>query len=79
MSRPHKWNLEDPEIRHMIERLKFEIAQEYGINIPLDGYWGRVASKDLGTIGAQLQKRLPLLLEHQKRTKSEKKRVRKKP
>ncbi|WP_109685396.1 alpha/beta-type small acid-soluble spore protein [Tumebacillus permanentifrigoris] len=72
MSVVKKWNLEDPEIRRTIERLKWEIAQEYGIPIPSDGYWGRHASKDLGKIGSQLQKRLPLLLEHQKRSMGKK-------
>ncbi|WP_052036217.1 alpha/beta-type small acid-soluble spore protein [Tumebacillus flagellatus] len=78
MSRSDKWNLEDPEIRDMIERLKSEIAVEYGITLPPDGYWGSVPSKDLGTIGSQLKKRLPLVIEHQKRSQSEKRRVRRK-
>jgi hypothetical protein len=68
-----KFDLQNQDVRITIERLKWEIAQEYGIPIPSDGYWGRHASKDLGKIGSQLKKRLPLLLEHQKRSMSQKK------
>lgn len=66
MSPIRKINFEDPEVRRLVEILKREIAEEYGIQIPVDGYWGKHASRDLGKIGSQLQKRLPLLLEHRK-------------
>lgn len=58
-----KWDVNDPEIRQMVEQVKWEIAAEYGIQIPRDGYYGNIVSKDLGKIGSQLQKRIPLLLE----------------
>lgn len=58
-----RWDINDEEIRHMVERMKGELAQELGMSIPPDGYWGHYKSKDLGKIGSQLQKRVPLLLE----------------
>lgn len=76
MSRNDQWNLDNPEIRLLIEKIKNEIAIEYGIQIPADGYWGQVPSKDLGTIGSQLKKRLPLLLDYQNRCQSEEHRLR---
>lgn len=57
-----KWNYDDAQFRMMVEQVKWEIANEYGINIPRDGYWGHCRSKDLGLIGAQLQKRLRVLM-----------------
>ena len=51
----------------MVEQVKFEIASEYGIKIPRDGYWGHCRSKDLGLIGAQLQKRIRVLLDWKQR------------
>jgi hypothetical protein len=63
MVRDKKWDVNDPEIRQMVEQVKWEIAAEYGIQIPRDGYYGNIVSKDLGKIGSQLQKRIPLLLE----------------
>lgn len=58
-----RWDISDEEVRHMVERMKGELAQELGMSIPPDGYWGHYKSKDLGKIGSQLQKRVPLLLE----------------
>ena len=62
MNLNQKWNYENAEFRLMVERVKEEIAGEYGIEIPRDGYWGHCRSKDLGLIGAQLQKRIRVLM-----------------
>lgn len=58
----------------MVEGMKMELAREFGLGVPLDGYWGNCASKELGKIGSQLKKRLPVLLERS----SMQKKVRKK-
>jgi hypothetical protein len=50
----------------MVEAMKGEIAREFGLQVPPDGYWGHYNSKDLGKIGSQLKKRLPVLLEWKK-------------
>lgn len=68
MSNIKRWNTEDPEIRRMVEAVKWELASEMGIEVPRDGYWGNTPSKDLGKIGSQLQKRVALLLEWQQKT-----------
>jgi hypothetical protein len=73
-----KWNVNDQEIRLIIEQVKMEIAREYGVEVPKDGYWGATASKQLGLIGAQLQKRIPPLLAWKERQKQEGKRKGKK-
>ena len=59
MSKNGKWNYEDPEFRIMVEKVKWKI--------PRDGYWGHCRSKDLGLIGAQLQKRIRVLMAWNKR------------
>lgn len=70
MDKNKKWDVNDPEVRHMVEGMKMELAREYGMQIPLDGYWGNYASKELGKIGSQLKKRLPILLERRAKQKS---------
>jgi hypothetical protein len=71
VNKKKRWDVSDPEVRHMVEQMKREIAREFGIQIPLDGYWGDYASKELGKIGSQLKKRLTILLE--RRTEQKKK------
>jgi hypothetical protein len=34
-----------------LDQLKFEVAQELGIQIPQDGYMGYMATRDAGAIG----------------------------
>ncbi len=63
MAKIKRWNTDDPEVRKMVEAVKWELANEMGIEVPRDGYWGNTPSKDLGKIGSQLQKRVALLLE----------------
>ncbi|MGZ4030804.1 MAG: alpha/beta-type small acid-soluble spore protein [Tumebacillaceae bacterium] len=67
MATRKKWDVNDPEIRRMVEQVKWEIAAEYGIQMPRDGYYGHIVSKDLGKIGSQLQKRIPMLIEWQEK------------
>ncbi|MFC6332566.1 small, acid-soluble spore protein, alpha/beta type [Paenibacillus septentrionalis] len=47
-----------PDAKLAIERMKFEIAQELGIQLPPDGYYGHMTSRDIGTIGGYITKRL---------------------
>jgi hypothetical protein len=67
MSKINGWNTEDPEIRQMVEAVKWELASEMGLEIPRDGYWGNASSKDLGKIGSQLRKRVASLLAWQEK------------
>lgn len=44
-------NLVVPQATAALEQMKFEIAQELGIAIPQDGYYGNMATRDTGSIG----------------------------
>lgn len=52
-----------PEAGDALTRLKFEVAQELGIQIPADGYMGYVASRDTGAIGGHMVRRLVQIAE----------------
>lgn len=54
-----------PQARMALEQLKFEIAQELGIQLPQDGYYGNMTTRDVGTIGGNITKRLVQLAEQQ--------------
>lgn len=55
-------DFKDPQVRQLVERMKWEIAQELGIQLPEDGYWGHLSAQDCGRIGQLLKKRVPLIL-----------------
>ena len=46
-----------PEAKERLNRMKFEIANEYGINLK-QGYNGDLTAKQNGTIGGQMVKKL---------------------
>lgn len=46
-----------------LEQLKFEIAQELGIPMPRDGYYGNMLTRDAGAIGGNMVRRLVLMAE----------------
>lgn len=48
-----------------LEQMKFEVAQELGINFPQDGYAGNLTSYENGSIGGFITKRLVTLAEQQ--------------
>ena len=54
-----------PQARMALEQLKFEIAQELGIQLPQDGYYGNMTTRDVGTIGGNITRRLIQLAEQQ--------------
>jgi len=54
-----------PEARAALEQLKFEIAQELGIHLPADGYYGNMTTKEIGSIGGYITKRLVTLAQQQ--------------
>lgn len=45
--------------------MKYEIAQELGIQIPQDGYMGYMATRDTGAIGGHITRRLVQIAEQQ--------------
>jgi hypothetical protein len=52
-----------PQATAALDQLKFEVAQELGIAIPQDGYYGNMATKDAGSIGGFITRRLVQIAE----------------
>jgi hypothetical protein len=48
-----------------LQQLKYEVAQELGIQIPPDGYYGYMATRDTGAIGGNMVRRLVQIAEQQ--------------
>lgn len=58
-------NLIVPQATSALEQMKFEIAQELGIQVPADGYYGNFTTRDTGSIGGNITKRLVQMAEQQ--------------
>jgi hypothetical protein len=54
-----------PQASAALEQLKFEVAQELGIQLPQDGYYGYMATRDAGAIGGYITRRLIQIAEEQ--------------
>ncbi|MGV2886104.1 small, acid-soluble spore protein, alpha/beta type [Paenibacillus taichungensis] len=54
-----------PQARNALEQLKFEVANELGIQIPQDGYYGYMATRDTGAIGGHMVRRMVQIAEQQ--------------
>jgi len=54
-----------PQARTALEQMKFEVAQELGIQLPQDGYYGNMTTRDMGSIGGYITRRLIQIAEQQ--------------
>lgn len=54
-----------PQATAALDQLKYEVAQELGIQVPMDGYWGYMATRDTGAIGGNITRRLVQIAESQ--------------
>jgi len=54
-----------PQARAALEQMKFEVAQELGIQLPQDGYYGNMTSRDMGSIGGSITRRLVQMAQQQ--------------
>ena len=54
-----------PQAAQALEQLKYEIAQELGIQIPADGYYGYMTTRDTGAIGGHMVRRMVQIAEQQ--------------
>ena len=54
-----------PQANRALEQMKFEVAQELGIQVPQDGYYGYMATRDTGAIGGHITRRLVQIAEQQ--------------
>ncbi|WP_240416501.1 alpha/beta-type small acid-soluble spore protein [Paenibacillus periandrae] len=52
-----------PQAVHALQQLKFEVAQELGIQIPNDGYYGYMTTREAGSIGGGITRRLVQIAE----------------
>jgi hypothetical protein len=48
-----------------LQQLKYEVAQELGIQIPADGYYGNMTTRDTGAIGGHMVRRMVQIAEQQ--------------
>ncbi|MHB1627122.1 MAG: small, acid-soluble spore protein, alpha/beta type [Bacilli bacterium] len=48
-----------------MDQFKYEVAQELGIQPPADGYWGTMTTRDTGTIGGHMTRKLVAMAEQQ--------------
>ena len=58
-------NLVVPQAFAALDQLKYEVAQELGIAIPQDGYGGNMLTRENGSIGGNITKRLVQIAEQQ--------------
>lgn len=52
-----------PQATAALDQMKYEVAQELGISMPQDGYFGNMATKDAGSIGGSITRRLVQIAE----------------
>ncbi|WP_109430876.1 small, acid-soluble spore protein, alpha/beta type [Sulfoacidibacillus thermotolerans] len=48
-----------------MDQFKYEVAHELGIQPPADGYWGMMTTRDTGTIGGHMTRKLVAMAEQQ--------------
>lgn len=65
MARRNSNTLVVQQARAALEQMKYEVAQELGIQIPQDGYYGYMATRDTGALGGNITRRLVQLAEQQ--------------
>ncbi|WP_442604061.1 small, acid-soluble spore protein, alpha/beta type [Paenibacillus sp. KN14-4R] len=53
----------EPRAAHAMEQLKLEVAQQFGIDLSSGGYYGNMLTRDAGTIGGNMTKRLVQMAE----------------
>ncbi|WP_329959328.1 alpha/beta-type small acid-soluble spore protein [Paenibacillus athensensis] len=65
MSKRSSNSLVVPQATAALDQMKVEVAQELGIQIPQDGYYGFMASRDAGAIGGHITRKLVQIAEQQ--------------
>ncbi len=54
-----------PQASQLLDQLKYEIAQELGISIPEDQYYGHMATQDAGALGGHITRKLVRMAQQQ--------------
>jgi hypothetical protein len=52
-----------PQALRALDQMKYEVAQELGIQTPSDGYWGTMLTRDTGAIGGNMTRKLVAMAE----------------
>jgi hypothetical protein len=53
------------EAESALDQMKYEVAMEMGIDLPVDGYYGNMPTRDMGRIGGNMTRKLVQLAEEQ--------------
>lgn len=56
-------NLVVPEAKSGIQQMKMEAAHELNVQIPQNGYYGNMTSRETGALGGHITKRLVQMAE----------------
>lgn len=48
-----------------LDQLKLEVANEIGLQVPADGYWGDLPSRQTGAVGGHMVRRMIRMAEQQ--------------
>jgi hypothetical protein len=54
-----------PQASQALNQMKMEAAQSLGVQIPADGYYGNVSTRDAGSLGGYITKKLVQIAEQQ--------------
>jgi hypothetical protein len=54
-----------PQAKAALQQMKTEAAQSLGVQIPADGYYGNVTSRDAGSLGGYITRKLVQIAEQQ--------------
>ena len=54
-----------PQATQALNQMKLEAAQELGVQIPSDGYYGNMSTRDAGSLGGYITKKLVQIAEQQ--------------
>jgi hypothetical protein len=52
-----------PAAMAALDQMKWEVAQELGIQLPADGYYGNMSTREMGNIGGNMTKKLVQIAE----------------
>ncbi|MBH5318480.1 alpha/beta-type small acid-soluble spore protein [Paenibacillus sp. GSMTC-2017] len=52
-----------PQASAALDQLKYEVAQELGIALSQDGYYGNLTTREAGSIGGSITRRLVQIAE----------------
>lgn len=54
-----------PDAKQALSQFKYEVANEIGVKVPQSGYWGNMTSRECGSVGGYMVKRMIQMAEEQ--------------